>query len=80
VSDPTGEREREREREKRQAGTVVAAAARGNIYAWEEGHFVHIYIQRSLVFIIIICGASGAEAEGNMPDRHERRSADRTAV
>jgi hypothetical protein len=39
VSDPTGERK------KRQAGTVVAvaAAARDNIYAWEEGHFVHIH-------------------------------------
>jgi hypothetical protein len=39
VSDPTGERKR-----KDKPGLLVAAvAARGNIYAWEEGHFVHIY-------------------------------------
>jgi hypothetical protein len=39
VSNPTGEKK------KRQAGAVVAVAtaARGNIYAWEEGHFVHIH-------------------------------------
>jgi hypothetical protein len=37
VSDPTGERER-----KDKPGLLVVAA-RGNIYAWEEGHFVHIH-------------------------------------
>lgn len=67
-----------REREKRQAGTVSSSSSKRQHICMGGRPFCP-YISSAL-FIIIICGASGAEAEGNMPDRHERRSADRTAV